>query len=275
MSTEPVLQSITGEPVEVSLFDRLAQFVPAERQTEYYRVLAHTRTLRPDDELLRILEAMGVLALVTCETPAAVANERVQLQELLASVLEQTDAAREQMFKYVHVIDARLSGLPRELESGLDPLRIAKLLGESLRQYFLKSGLPDTAQSLRSTVTELTSAQKQLSEACKRMTYASESMTSQVDSTSVHVIRSVETTAGIIRDLLNELARHVVRIWLPTIAAAAFALGCIAGIKFESWQSCPAPPQIVPQTSNQSVDPTPVPAAPREGAQKAHKQHGR
>lgn len=33
--------------------------------------------------------------------------------------------------------------------------------------------------------------------------------------------RSVETTAGIIRDLLNELARHVVRIWLPIIAAAS------------------------------------------------------
>jgi hypothetical protein len=272
MSTEPVSQSITGEPAEVSLFDRLARFVPEERQTEYYRVLAHTRTLRPDDELLRILEAMGVLALVTCETPAAVADERVRLQELLASVLEQTEAAQEHMLNYVRVIDSRLSGLPRELESGLDPARIAKLLGESLRQHFLKSGLPDTAQSLRSTVTDLVSAQRQLSEACKRMVNVSETMTSQVDSTNIHVIRSVETTAGIIGDLLNELARHVVRIWLPIVAAAAFALGCIAGIKFESWRSCPVPPQFVAQPSSPSVDPTPVPFV---GAQKAGKQHDR
>jgi hypothetical protein len=178
MSTEPVLQSITGGPAEASFFDRLAEFVPPERQTEYYRVLAHTRTLRPDDELLHILEAMGVLALVTCETPAAVANERMRLKELLASVLEQTEAAREHMLKYVNVIDSRLSGLPRELESGLDPLRIAKMLGESLRQHFLKRGLPDTAQSLRSTVTELAGAQRQLSEACKRMVNVSQTMTS-------------------------------------------------------------------------------------------------
>jgi hypothetical protein len=272
MSTEPVLQSIPGEPAEVSLFDRLAQLVPAERQTEYYRVLAHTRTLWPDDELLRILEAMGVLALVTCETPAAVADERVRLQELLASALEQTEAARERMLEYVHLVDSRLSGLPRELENGLDPLRIAKLLGASLRQHFLKSGLPDTAQSMRTTVTELAGAQKQLSEACKHMVFASEKMTSQVDSTNVRVIRSVEATAGAIRDLLNELARHVVRVWLPTVAAAAFALGCIAGIKFESVRSCPISPQIVAQPSNPSVDPM---ATPPANAQKTHKQHGR
>lgn len=57
----------------------------------------------------------------------------------------------------------------------------------------------------------------------RRMVNVSETMTSQVDSTSVHVIRSVETTARIITDLLSELARHVVSIWLPIIAAATFA----------------------------------------------------
>ena len=54
-----------------SLFDELAGLVPEERQAEHYRVIAHTRTLTPNDEMLRILEAMGVLALLTRETPAA------------------------------------------------------------------------------------------------------------------------------------------------------------------------------------------------------------
>ena len=54
---------------------------PEERQAEYYRVIAHTRTLSPNDEMLRILEAMGVLALLTRETPAAIAAERKLLQE--------------------------------------------------------------------------------------------------------------------------------------------------------------------------------------------------
>jgi hypothetical protein len=81
---------------------------------------------------------MGILALVSWETPAAVADERVRLQELLESAIEQTEAAGEHMLEYVHLVDSRLSGLPRKLEAGLDPLRIAKLLGESLRQHFLK-----------------------------------------------------------------------------------------------------------------------------------------
>jgi hypothetical protein len=104
------------------------------------------------------------------------------------------------------------------------------------------------------------------------MVFASEKMTSQLDSTNVRVIRSVETTAAAISDLLNELARHVVRVWLPTVAAAAFALGCIAGIKFESGRPCPASPQIVAQPSNPPVDPPPAPPA---DVQKARKQHGR
>jgi hypothetical protein len=53
-------------PAQTStLFDELAGLVPEERLTEYYRVIAHTRTLSPNDEMLRILEAMGVLALLT------------------------------------------------------------------------------------------------------------------------------------------------------------------------------------------------------------------
>ena len=62
-----------------TLFDELAGgLVPKARQAEYYRVIAHTRTLSPNDEMLRILEAMGgALALLTRETPTEdVAAER-------------------------------------------------------------------------------------------------------------------------------------------------------------------------------------------------------
>ena len=61
-----------AESENKTLFDELAGLVPAERQAEYYRVIAHTRTLSPNDEVLRVLEAMGMLALLTRETPAAI-----------------------------------------------------------------------------------------------------------------------------------------------------------------------------------------------------------
>jgi len=66
MSTAPVTSKLAvvtaGEP---TLFDSLARLVPEDLQAAYYRVLAHTRTLSPDDEMLRILEAMGILALLS------------------------------------------------------------------------------------------------------------------------------------------------------------------------------------------------------------------
>jgi hypothetical protein len=52
--------------------------------------------------------------------------------------------------------------MPTELETGLDPPQIAKLLGEGLRQCFHQTGLPDTARALDQSCAEVNSVQKQL-----------------------------------------------------------------------------------------------------------------
>ena len=144
MSTSPALpQMYEAEAGESTLFDSLGRLVPPELQTAYYRVLAHTRTLGPDDEMLRILEAMGILALVTRHTPKDIADERERIQEMLDLHLQFSDESQQKMLEYVHFIEGRLSELPSEIELGLDPQQIAKLLGESLRQHFVQSGVPD------------------------------------------------------------------------------------------------------------------------------------
>ena len=54
MSADQELLNLAGaESESQTLFDELAGLVPAERQAEYYRVIAHTRTLSPNDEMLR------------------------------------------------------------------------------------------------------------------------------------------------------------------------------------------------------------------------------
>ena len=85
MNDQAILATAETEAGTRTLFDELAGLVPEERQAEYYRVIAHTRTLSPNDEMLRILEAMGVLALLTRETPAAIAAERKLLRKILES----------------------------------------------------------------------------------------------------------------------------------------------------------------------------------------------
>ncbi len=149
MSADQELLNLAGtESENQSLFDELAGLVPAERKAECYRVIAHTRTLSPNDEVLRVLEAMGMLALLTRETPAAIAVERKSLQKILENALSKAGEVENRMAAYSSRLESRIAQLPKELETGLDPPRIAKLLGESLRRCFQQSGLPDTAKAL-------------------------------------------------------------------------------------------------------------------------------
>jgi hypothetical protein len=163
MSPDQELLNLAGaESESKTLFDELAGLVPAERLAEYYRVIAHTRTLGPNDEMLRLLEAMGLLALLTRETPAEIAAERKSLQKILESSASQANVVEKRMAGYASHLESRLAQLPKELETGLDPPRIAKLLGESLRQCFQQSGLPDTARALDQSCSEMNSVQTQL-----------------------------------------------------------------------------------------------------------------
>ncbi len=144
------------------MFDSLARLVPDELQTAYYRVLAHTRTLGPDDEMLRILEAMGILALLTRHTPKDIADERERLQELLELHRQFSDDAQQKMLGYVRQLEARISDLPNGIKAGLDSRQIAKMLGESLRQHFLQSGVRETVEALQVTSGAMTGAQQKL-----------------------------------------------------------------------------------------------------------------
>ena len=169
MSPDQELLNLEGaESESKTLFDELAGLVPAARQAEYYRVIAHTRTLSPNDEMLRLLEAMGMLALLTRETPAEIAAERKSLRKILESSASQANAVERRVAGYASHLESRLAQLPKELETGLDPPRIAKLLGESLRQCFQQSGLPDIASALDQSCSEMSSVQEATCECAAR-----------------------------------------------------------------------------------------------------------
>jgi len=96
------------------------------------------------------------------ETPAAIAAERKLLRTILESSASQASAVEKRMESYTARLESRLTQLPKELETGLDPPRIAKLLSESLRQCFQRSGLPETGSALSQSCADLNSVQKQL-----------------------------------------------------------------------------------------------------------------
>jgi hypothetical protein len=231
---QELLNVADAESESKTLFDELAGLVPAERQSEYYRVIAHTRTLSPNDEMLRILEAMGILALITRETPAEIAAERKSLRKILEASASQANAVEKRMEGYTSLLESRLTHLPKELETGLDPPRIAKLLGESLRQCFHQSGLPDTARALDQSCSEMNSVQKELVQVLREVAHPDIGAIAKVRSANDSLLRSMTAKAQQIDDLLGRLEKQVWAIWLPVVAGAALIIGFVFGTWYAS-----------------------------------------
>jgi hypothetical protein len=270
MSTDQELLNLGDADSESqTLFDELAGLVPAERQAEYYRVIAHTRTLSPNDEMLRVLEAMGILALLTRETPAAIGAERKLLQKILESSASQANVVEKRMAGYASHLETRLAQLPKELETGLDPPRIAKLLGESLRQCFQQSGLPDTARTLDQSCSEMNSVQKQLVNVLREVVHPDVGVIAKVRSANDSILRSVTTRAQQMDDFLVRLEKQVWAIWLPVVASAALALGFFLGTWFANER------QATPETPSaaQAQQVLAAPDAPSQALPQRRSKH--
>jgi hypothetical protein len=243
MSTSPALPQLDeAEAGESTLFDSLARLVPPELQAAYYRVLAHTRTLGPDDEMLRILEAMGVLALLTLHTPKDIADERERIQQMLDLHLQFSNESQQKMLEYVHFIEGRLAELPSEIEVGLDPQQIAKILGESLRQHFVQSGVPDTVAGLQATTAAMGNVQKQLSAVLRELTDRDGGVAAKVESANRYLILSLERRTKALDELLHEFKTDLLRVWIPLATGATLLIGLFAGMEIQGCRdSGPAP----------------------------------
>lgn len=259
MSAAPVPSNLEVNPEgEPTLFDSLARLVPKELQAAYYRVLAHTRTLSPDDEMLRILEAMGILALLTRHTPKDIADERERFQELLELHRQFADEAQQKMLDYVQELESRIAGLPSEIRAGLDPKQIAKILGESLRQHFLQSGIPDTVKALQATNSAMTSAQKKLSAALHTLSDSHGGVVAQVERANNRIEYSLESRAKTFDALLHEWKSDLLRIWIPMVVAASMLIGLFGGMEIQGCRDTASTAPTIP-TAVQAV-PSAAPA---------------
>ena len=157
------------------------------------------------------------------------------------------------MLNYVHELESRLAELPGEIESGLDPKQIAKMLGESLRQHFLRSGVQDTVSALQTTNAAMTSAQKELSAALRTLSDAHGGVVAQVERANNRIEYSLESRAKTMDALLHEWKSDLLRIWIPMVAGACMLIGLFGGMEI---QGCRDTPAVTPSTT------AAVPAAP-------------
>jgi len=144
-----------------------------------------------------------------------------------------SEEAQQKTLHYVHELESRLSGLPNELEAGLDPEQIAKLLGESLRQHFLNSGIPDTVKGLQATSLAMTTAQRELSIALRNL-LDSRGAVAQIESANNRLTYSLDNRAKAVDAFLREVRSDLMRLWIPLIAGATLLIGLFGGMGIQS-----------------------------------------
>ena len=162
--------------------------------------------------------------------------------------LQFSDESQQKMLEYVHFIEGRLAELPSEIEAGLDPQQIAKILGESLRQHFVQSGVPDTVAGLQATSTAMGNVQKQLIGALRDLTDRDGGVAARVESANRQVVQTLERRTKALDELLHEFKTDLLRIWIPLATGATMLIGLFAGMeiqaKRDSSQSAPVSVQV-------------------------------
>ena len=133
---------------EPDLIDRIANALPAELQAGYYREMRYCRSLSENDEMLLILRAMQFSVVLMLQIPERIASERERLEQILADFLKAIREIHQSIAIHQVQLDQRLVQLPAQIAEGIKPEAIAATINESLRQQFVQSTIPATAEAL-------------------------------------------------------------------------------------------------------------------------------
>jgi hypothetical protein len=240
----PKPKLVEEQPAESDFIDDIARLLPAEQRPLWYRDMAHLRRLPADDEMLRIARAMGFLALVTRQTPAQIAIERERLATILGDSIKAIQSARQDAVALRQQLEARLAQLPAEIAEGISPAAIAAKLSESLRQQFVASGIPETAQALavvskqtKQVAVEFDRSFKQLTDSYRGVASDARRALDQMGS-SIEYATAAATRAA--HDLTHTFLREY-RWSVLALCSAALAVGFALGTLYYRWMNSTAP----------------------------------
>jgi hypothetical protein len=118
-----------------SIFRDIAKGLSAEQEREFWEMAAHLEKLSPDDEILRVCQAMGVLTLVTRRIPAELSVEREAWEQACHVFAAQLRLLVQKAEEQSLVLTNRLTGVAQEIETtSLLVLQSAEKVEKALRQ---------------------------------------------------------------------------------------------------------------------------------------------
>ena len=220
------------------LFEAIATLLEPGQREYFYQRMLYFKHLRPEDELLRLVEAIGLLALLIREAPHAVAREREQMARLLETSLATMQAVGEAGQAYQQQLDGRLTTLPTDLAQGISPDAIARAITESLRQQFVHTGLPATADALTAISRQLTEATADFQRSASRLAACAglaEHARGAIDQVSTSVAKATDSAQRSVAALTQQVRVEWTRaVWL--LCGAAWLFGTLGGVVFERWR---------------------------------------
>ena len=209
-------------------------------RADYYRELRHCRSLPENDEMLRILRIMQFLTLLIHTALSRLAAEREVLSQALSTC---GDALKNTVI--------RLDALPQEVASGIKPEIIAAKINESLRQQFLQSMVPQTAEALAVTAAQLKKAVGDFQQAATSINNAHHSAATEASRAIREIETSVSRSAKAAQQASADLTAtfiHEYRWSMGMIAGVALIAGALFALADDNWRYSPvvnpAPPQV-------------------------------
>ena len=227
---------MTPTTTEPSLFDAIAELLPAGQREHFYRRMAHLRQLSPNDEMLQIAEAMGFLALVTRETPSAIAVERQKLEAVLLKMMETLQSAHREAVAYQQQLEGRLAKLPQEITQGISAEVIAAKITEGIRQRWAETGLPATAEAIKTHSSSLQASSRELTAALQLFADPQTGAVPRVNETLSRMKADLRNATDHVRALMNSLNKELWRSIL-VLCAGAMGIGIVIGTLFERWMA--------------------------------------
>jgi len=263
------------EPVEIrraepDLIDRIANALPEEVRSEYYRELRHCRSLPENDEMLRLLRAMQFLVLLIEQAPSRVAEERERLDKLLTTAVDNISKMSAASEAWHIALQRKLTGLPADIANGISPAAVAGKINENLQQEFTRSMIPKTADTLGEISDQMKNVCSEFSTTADNLGHAyrgaAEDARKAVASLKSEISQASETAARFTSKLAETFSKAY-RWLLFLLAGGALVIGLAIGMMFERWLL--SPPERVVEPAAPVIQPAPQPVQKTPAAPKA------
>ena len=249
---------------EPDLIDRIANALPEETRAEYYRELRHCRSLPDNDEMLRLLRAMQFLVLLIEQAPSRVAEERERLDKLLASTVDNVRKMNAASETWHTALERKLTALPADVAHGIRPDEVAGKINENLRQEFIRSTIPQTAEALAAVSGQMKTACSEFTVSANQIGHAyrgaAEDARKAVASLKSEISQATETAERFTSEVAEKFSKAY-RWSLFMMAGGVLIVGLAIGMMFERWLISPQAPAASTAVAAAPVAPV-VQAAP-------------